>query len=677
MDVPEYRANAARTGVYPGPGPKAKPEVVWSRTAQARILFNPILADGLLIVGDQDGTVSALDPRTGAERWRATAGRGVNEVVGQASAADGTVVVSSGDGWLRAFGAASGERRWQADEFGGAATVIVDGTVYSAGTDGRAHGVDLTSGEEVWSWKGPDDVVYLTVDSGTAYVSVADGRLYAISVANNAEQWHFQTISDEVGGPMVTADVVYVNALEGQSPEPAGEIYALDRSTGEVLWRFRGRSGHQISLGAVADGVLYAGSVGDGIFAFPADHREAATVQPMWHTEVEGQIWKNAALVDDVLYLPTTEPGGVTAVSAGDGNILWTIPLAGPAQGLVVSGGLLIAVAESGEIAAYAESDLKAAIGDVASGPLAGASLPVASTPAVPNPFSVVDTFSWQATGLAVPLISGTDIGPDGLLYVLDTKPSVTVLDPETGQADRSWGRQGTAEGEFDLTRADGNAGIGALAVGPDGRVYVADGANHRVQVFEPDGTFVRQFGTYGTAEGQFSRIFHIAVGEDSSVYTVDHDLHYLSKFTAEGEFLWRIGGDKATDPLLTGILQDVELAPDGRVFLVPEDHPVILVLDAEDGTVLEHWEIRGGELSFDATGNLYTAWFEKVEVYTPNQELLGGTYLPAGAQGCDLLNEPVWGDGPFCFASAYFGPDGAGYASSAEGILKIAVDLS
>ena len=39
LDVPEYRANAARTGVYAGPGPVEEPEVVWSRKTGASINF--------------------------------------------------------------------------------------------------------------------------------------------------------------------------------------------------------------------------------------------------------------------------------------------------------------------------------------------------------------------------------------------------------------------------------------------------------------------------------------------------------------------------------------------------------------------------------------------------------------------------------------------------------------
>jgi DNA-binding beta-propeller fold protein YncE len=60
----------------------------------------------------------------------------------------------------------------------------------------------------------------------------------------------------------------------------------------------------------------------------------------------------------------------------------------------------------------------------------------------------------------------------------------------------RQWGRTGTGDGEFDYP--------GGLAVGPGGRVYVADQTNRRVQVFDARGKFLFKWGGYGTGKGQF-----------------------------------------------------------------------------------------------------------------------------------------------------------------------------
>jgi DNA-binding beta-propeller fold protein YncE len=49
-----------------------------------------------------------------------------------------------------------------------------------------------------------------------------------------------------------------------------------------------------------------------------------------------------------------------------------------------------------------------------------------------------------------------------------------------------SWGEYGTDPGQFNL--------VHSIAVDGVGRVYVADRENHRIQVFDPEGTYIEQW---------------------------------------------------------------------------------------------------------------------------------------------------------------------------------------
>jgi DNA-binding beta-propeller fold protein YncE len=106
---------------------------------------------------------------------------------------------------------------------------------------------------------------------------------------------------------------------------------------------------------------------------------------------------------------------------------------------------------------------------------------------------------------LGTPDVSGDDersfyaptdlsFAADGSIYVSDGygNSRVVHLDPEGGFI-RSWGRRGSAPGEFDTPHS--------VAVAPDGRVLVSDRHNHRIQVFDPDGTYRTEWRHLGATQ--------------------------------------------------------------------------------------------------------------------------------------------------------------------------------
>ena len=82
-----------------------------------------------------------------------------------------------------------------------------------------------------------------------------------------------------------------------------------------------------------------------------------------------------------------------------------------------------------------------------------------------------------------------------------------------------------------------------ALAIGPDGSVYVADQGSHVVQVFGPDGVFRREIGIAGTKPGQLSGVGAIAVAGDGSVLVADGS-NRIDRFDANGQLDRLLGPD-------------------------------------------------------------------------------------------------------------------------------------
>ena len=87
-----------------------------------------------------------------------------------------------------------------------------------------------------------------------------------------------------------------------------------------------------------------------------------------------------------------------------------------------------------------------------------------------------------------------------------------------------------------------------AVALGPQGDVYVADQLSYVVQRFSPGGTFETEWGSYGGGHGQFGPIGGLAVDGAGNVYVVDSSHDRIQKFDANGNFLrsWGHRGSEA-----------------------------------------------------------------------------------------------------------------------------------
>ena len=129
----------------------------------------------------------------------------------------------------------------------------------------------------------------------------------------------------------------------------------------------------------------------------------------------------------------------------------------------------------------------------------------------------------------------------DGNIYVADgigSNNRVARFDKD-GRFLAQWGSTGTGPGQFD--------GVKAIAVDPQGRVYVADAGNQRIQVFDAAGTFTREFGGFGTplamcmTRGATPFLYVSHAGdedgmEDAAIYKIALDGTIAGRFGTAGK---------------------------------------------------------------------------------------------------------------------------------------------
>jgi sugar lactone lactonase YvrE len=130
---------------------------------------------------------------------------------------------------------------------------------------------------------------------------------------------------------------------------------------------------------------------------------------------------------------------------------------------------------------------------------------------------------------------TGIAVGFDGLIYVADTWNHRVVVLNSNGDAVREFGSFGDTADAADATTQQGLFfGPRAIAVTGD-EIYVVDTGNERVQVFSPDGTFIRAWGGAGNGPSQFVEPVGIVIGPDGRVYVADSGNARISVFQRDG----------------------------------------------------------------------------------------------------------------------------------------------
>lgn len=89
-------------------------------------------------------------------------------------------------------------------------------------------------------------------------------------------------------------------------------------------------------------------------------------------------------------------------------------------------------------------------------------------------------------------------------------------------------GGRGSENGMFTWPRG--------ISVGPDNLIVVADSSNHRVQVFDSNGSYRTEFGSYGNSDGEFDCLAGVAINRIGQFIIADRYNHRIQVFDPSGE---------------------------------------------------------------------------------------------------------------------------------------------
>lgn len=250
----------------------------WTYASEANIISTPAVAGKLAVVGNQNGTVTAHDLRTGKKRWTYKAG---GAIFSSPAVSNGNIIFGAADGNIYCLNSKNGRLVWKTAT--GAAVLgspLVNGdTVFIGGSGNAFYALDAGTGKMIWTFNGVKGAIVSKPlwYEGKIIFGAWDRHLYALSSHTGALQWQWNNgtlvinFSPAACIPVAANGVVYVVA-------PDRYISAIDAVSGQMLWRNNDATVRE-SIGISANGErIYAKTMQDTIAVYQAGREKQNAV---------------------------------------------------------------------------------------------------------------------------------------------------------------------------------------------------------------------------------------------------------------------------------------------------------------------------------------------------------------------------------------------------------------
>lgn len=126
--------------------------------------------------------------------------------------------------------------------------------------------------------------------------------------------------------------------------------------------------------------------------------------------------------------------------------------------------------------------------------------------------------------------LTGVCFGKTGDLFIAEygVHDRVQMFSREGKYLGRVWGDHGEFEDQFNRPMA--------IERGPDGLLYITDGANHRLKVYTEEGKLVRIIGKQGEKLGEFDFPYGLDIDAQGNLFVAEFANHRIQKLSPMGE---------------------------------------------------------------------------------------------------------------------------------------------
>lgn len=346
-DWPLARGGAGLSGQV-GFALPVDPEIKWTFKSFGGILGEAVVSDGLVVVGDSAGFLTAVDLKSGEKKWQVE----FDQSFEAAPAIYGdTIYIGCEDYFLYALNLADGQEKWSIetnDKITAAVNLTTSPTsdemwIILNGYDGVCRALKASNGEEVWvrETDSPINGTPAVVDGKFVVFGGCDNYLYTLDLANGEP---VKQIEGE-------APIVSTVGTEGSFVawgNHANQVMGADINAGVASWTYSDRAFPFMSAPAVDKERIYIGGRDKKVHAIS---REKGTRD--WTFKTGSRVESSPLLFKDGL-LAGSSDGRLYALTLDEGEEIWSLDLgeslvanAAFASGLILIGsedGTLFAV---------------------------------------------------------------------------------------------------------------------------------------------------------------------------------------------------------------------------------------------------------------------------------------------------------------------------------------------
>ncbi len=331
---PQFRGNLELTGVARCRVPTAL-KTLWNYEAGEAIESSAAIVEGTAFVGTQASELLALDLRNGSVRWKYKTDQGIGE--SSPCVANGIVYVGDLQGTFHAVRSIDGKRAWTfttGSEIKSSPVVSGD-RVFIGSYDETLYCLAARTGTLLWKFRisGP---VHCTpsISAGLVYISGCDEIFRAIRISDGKEAFSVSSGGYTGASPALEENRAYYGTFNN-------EVLSVDRQSHKIVWRYENpeRQFPFYSSAGIMEGKVVLGGRDKLVYCL-----DAQTGKSLWTFPTNARVDSSPAIADQRVFIGSSD-GHFYVLGLTTGKKLWEFEAGAPlsaspaiAEGRIVIG---------------------------------------------------------------------------------------------------------------------------------------------------------------------------------------------------------------------------------------------------------------------------------------------------------------------------------------------------